>query len=130
MLTEEFCIMYDVQPPPIFDRMGSHSHITFRFPYFVRVFVVDVVRLHKPLPEREQAIGNIESCFEGMNLTRNSFLCPTRYDRWDIICFRVVRPSFLPSVCPSRFRGTTLRAAPSKNYAFSANYHACIAMPT
>ena len=40
--------------------------------------------------------------------------------------FRVVRPSFRPS----RFMGTTLRAAPSKNYAFSTNYHACIAMPT
>ena len=26
--------------------------------------------------------------------------------------------------------GTTLRAAPSKSYAFSTNYHACIAMPT
>ena len=34
------------------------------------------------------------------------------------------------SVRPSRFRGTTLRAAPSKSYAFSTNYHACIAMPT
>ena len=42
------------------------------------------------------------------------------------LCFRVVRPSFHPP----RFRGTTLRAAPSKNYAFSTNYHACIAMPT
>ena len=40
------------------------------------------------------------------------------------------RPSVLPSFRPSRFRGTTLRAAPSKNYAFSTNYHACIAMPT
>ena len=39
-------------------------------------------------------------------------------------------PSVLPSVRPSRFRGTTLRAAPSKNYAFSTNYHACIGMPT
>ena len=36
----------------------------------------------------------------------------------------------LPSVRLSRIRGTTLRAAPSKNYAFSTNYHACIAMPT
>ena len=26
--------------------------------------------------------------------------------------------------------GTTLRTAPSKSYAFSTNYHACIAMPT
>ena len=26
--------------------------------------------------------------------------------------------------------GTTLRAVPSKSYAFSTNYHACIAMPT
>ena len=26
--------------------------------------------------------------------------------------------------------GTTLRAAPSKSYAFSTNYHACIVMPT
>ena len=26
--------------------------------------------------------------------------------------------------------GTTLRAAPSKSHAFSANYHACITMPT
>ena len=26
--------------------------------------------------------------------------------------------------------GTTLRAAPSRSYAFSTNYHACIAMPT
>ena len=51
-----------------------------------------------------------------------------------LLCFRVVCPSVRPSVCPSfhlsRFRGTTLRAAPSKNYAFSTNYHACIAMPT
>ena len=53
------------------------------------------------------------------------------------LCFRVVRPSFFPSVRsvrpsvrPSRVRGTTLRAAPSKSYAFSANYYACIAMPT
>ena len=42
------------------------------------------------------------------------------------LCLRVVRPSFRPS----RFRGTTLCAAPSKNYAFSTNYHAYIAMPT
>ena len=34
------------------------------------------------------------------------------------------------SVLPSRFRGTTSRAAPSKSHAFSTNYHACIAMPT
>ena len=34
------------------------------------------------------------------------------------------------SVLPSHFRGTTLRVAPSKNYAFSTNYHACISMPT
>ena len=46
------------------------------------------------------------------------------------LCFRVVRPSVCSSVCPSHFRGTTLRAAPSKNYAFSTNYHVCIAMPT
>ena len=55
------------------------------------------------------------------------FLCPARYDRRDIMF-----PGL--SVCPSfrlsHFRGTTLRAAPSKNYAFSTNYHACIAMPT
>ena len=38
--------------------------------------------------------------------------------------------SVRPSVRPSRFRGTTLRAAPSKNYAFPTNYHAYIAMPT
>ena len=37
---------------------------------------------------------------------------------------------FHPSVRLSRFRGTTLCAAPSKSYAFSTNYHACIAMPT
>ena len=30
----------------------------------------------------------------------------------------------------SSLMGTTLRAAPSKNYAFSTNHHACIAMPT
>ena len=42
------------------------------------------------------------------------------------LCFRVVRPS----VRPSCFRDTTLCAAPSKNYAFSTNYHACFAMPT
>ena len=56
------------------------------------------------------------------------FLCPARYDWWDIIfpgC-----PSVCPSVLPLHFKGTTLRAAPSKNYAFSTNYHACIAMPT
>ena len=50
------------------------------------------------------------------------------------LCFRVVhlsvRPSFRPSFCPSRFRRTTLLAVPSKYYAFSTNYHACIAMPT
>ena len=50
------------------------------------------------------------------------------------LCFRVVRPSVRlsvrPSVRPSHFRGTTLRASPIKNYAFSTNYHACIAMPT
>ena len=34
------------------------------------------------------------------------------------------------TVRPSRFRDTTLRAAPRNNYAFSTNYHACIAMPT
>ena len=41
-----------------------------------------------------------------------------------------VLPSVRPSFRPLRFRGTTLRAAPSKNYAFSTNYHAYIAMPT
>ena len=50
------------------------------------------------------------------------------------LCSWVVHPSFLLSVCPSvrpsHFRGTTLRAAPSKRYAFSTKYHACIAMPT
>ena len=30
----------------------------------------------------------------------------------------------------SSLMGTTLRAAPSKSYAFSTNYHACVAMPT
>ena len=30
----------------------------------------------------------------------------------------------------SSLMGTTLRAAPSKSYAFSTNYHACTAMPT
>ena len=30
----------------------------------------------------------------------------------------------------SSLMGTTLRAVPSKSYAFSTNYHACIAMPT
>ena len=30
----------------------------------------------------------------------------------------------------SSLMGTTLRAAPSKSYTFSTNYHACIAMPT
>ena len=60
-----------------------------------------------------------------------------RYDRQDIMfpgcpSFRLsVRPpSVFPSFRPSRFRGTTLRAAPSKSYAFSTNYHACMAMPT
>ena len=42
----------------------------------------------------------------------------------------ISRLSVRPSVRPSHFRGTTLRAAPSKSYAFSTNYHACIAMPT
>ena len=46
------------------------------------------------------------------------------------LCFRVVRLSAFPSFRPSHFRYTTLRAAPSKNYAFATNYHACIAMPT
>ena len=31
---------------------------------------------------------------------------------------------------PSSLMGTTLRAAPNKSYAYSTNYHACIAMPT
>ena len=31
---------------------------------------------------------------------------------------------------PSSLIGTALRAAPSKSYACSTNYHACIAMPT
>ena len=47
------------------------------------------------------------------------------------LCFQVVRPSSVhPSICLSHFRGTTLRAEPSKNYAFSTNDHACITMPT
>ena len=41
-----------------------------------------------------------------------------------------VRPSDRPSFRPSHLRGTTLRAAPSKNYAYLTNYHACIVMPT
>ena len=45
------------------------------------------------------------------------------------------RPSVRPSVRPSSFRHTLgvplcVHAAPSKSYAFSTNYHACIAMPT
>ena len=40
------------------------------------------------------------------------------------------RPSFRLSFRLSFFRGTNLRAAPSKNYAFSTSYHAWIAMPT
>ena len=35
-----------------------------------------------------------------------------------------------PSFRTSHFRGSSLRVVPSKNYAFSTNYHACIAMPT
>ena len=42
-----------------------------------------------------------------------TFLCPARYDRRDIIF-----PGFRPSVRPSHFRGTTLRAAPSKTMPF------------
>ena len=33
-------------------------------------------------------------------------------------------------LCRSSLMGTTLRAAPSKSYTFSTNYHACIALPT
>ena len=61
-----------------------------------------------------------------------AFLCLARCDRRDIMfpgCPSVLL-SVRPSVRPSHFRGTTLRAVPSKNYAFSTNYHACIAMPT
>ena len=36
----------------------------------------------------------------------------------------------LDFVLQSSLMGTTLCAAPSKSYAFSTNYHACIAMPT
>ena len=61
-----------------------------------------------------------------VNIMFLHFLSPARYDR-GTLCFPV---SVRPSVRLSRFRGTTLRAAPSKNYAFSTNYHACIAMPT
>ena len=60
---------------------------------------------------------------------------------WKKVCVFMSRPvwpaghyasglSVLPSFRPSRFRGTTLCPAPSKSYAFSTNYHACIAMPT
>ena len=67
------------------------------------------------------------------------FLCPARYDRGDIMipgCPSVcpaIHPAFCLSVHPfvsSHFRGTTLHAAPTKRYAFTANYHACMAMPT
>ena len=67
------------------------------------------------------------SNYEGVGYTciclLSVLLCPAWYDRRDIMSFR-------PSVHPSCFRGTTLHAAPSKNYARSTNYHACIAMPT
>ena len=49
------------------------------------------------------------------------------------LCFRVVRPSVRPSVHPSvrHALGEPLCVQrPAKNYAFSTNYHACIAMPT
>ena len=55
-------------------------------------------------------------------------LCPVRYDRRDNMfpgC-----PSVCPSFHPSRFRGATLRAAPSKSHAFLANFQSRIAMPT
>ena len=41
-----------------------------------------------------------------------------------------IRPIGLLFFCRSSLMGTTLRATPSKSYAFSTNYHACIAMPT
>ena len=46
------------------------------------------------------------------------------------LCFRIVRPSFRLTVHPSHIRSATFHATPHKNYAFSTNYHACIAMPT
>ena len=61
-----------------------------------------------------------------INALRDSLFMSRPVMTGGTLCFRVVRPS----IRPSRFRGTTLRAAPSKNYAFSTNYHACIAMPT
>ena len=60
-------------------------------------------------------------------LQQSKFVCPTRYDWWDIMF-----PG-CPSICPSvtlRSTCTILHAAPSKMYAFSTSYHACIAMPT
>ena len=47
--------------------------------------------------------------------------CPSFHLSVLLSVLQSVRPSFHPS----RFRGTTLRAAPSKNYAFSTNLHAC-----
>ena len=54
-----------------------------------------------------------------------------------ILCWPWPRYNLPPRSCltwdffrRSSLMGTTLRAAPSKSYAFSTNYHACIAMPT
>ena len=54
-----------------------------------------------------------------------------------ILCWPWPPYNLLPRSCltwiffsRSSLMGTTLRAAPSKSYAFSTNYHACIAMPT
>ena len=54
-----------------------------------------------------------------------------------ILCWPCPPYNLLPRSCltwiffrRSSLMGTTLRAAPSKSYAFLTNYHACIAMPT
>ena len=74
----------------------------------------------------------------------NKLSCMHCNDNWSrcappILCWPWPPHNLLPRSCLTRghdfFRrsalmGTTLRAAPSKSYAFSTNYHACIVMPT
>ena len=63
------------------------------------------------------------------NVTFNNMVCYT-----NLVCL-IKNVIFVPLsafllLFPAWYdRGTTLRAAPSKNYAFSTNYHACIEMP-
>ena len=89
----------------------SHTLCVTSFPKTLSFYIIS---LYDPTPV--WAVSVPKSSFGSCNVSvpNTPLLCPTHYDRWDIICFWVVHPS--------HFRGTTLRVAPSKRYALSTNY--------